>query len=129
MYRAKVLVICIVFVTGIIFSLLTLESVEISGQRVYFCRNVEFWCKPSFENNKVIYDATEDKYSIQYPTVLAGTTKVVNGVFEDEYGYKYSIDLPDGEYQDLEGYYTTLENGNSAFKVQGANIQILGDQI
>lgn len=126
MYRAKILLMSIVLAIAVIFTVLTLESVEIDGEQVTFCRNIEFWCRSEYSWEMVVYDRSADTYSIEYPTIIGQEIEVKDGEYIDEDGNKYLIDLPDGKYQNLEGYFTYDEYDTEVFVVLDENTILLG---
>lgn len=127
MYRAKILFMTIILMCSFIFTLLTVETVTINDTQVAFCRKVEFWCKPPYQGTKIIYNQETGQYSEANITRIEEQITISNGIYTDEYQDQTIIDLPDGTYQDLEGFYTFDEDDNSTFEVLDENIKILGD--
>lgn len=127
MYRAKILLMTIILMCSFVFTLLTTETVTINDEQVAFCRNVEFWCKPPYETTKIVYNSKTQQYLEAYITTIPGEITVNNGIYTDESANQTIINLPDGTYQDLEGFYSFDEDDNCTFEVINENINILGD--
>lgn len=102
--KIKTAFIFLILTLAIIFSYLTLESVMINTQKIYYCRQIEFWCKPSWVNNVLIYDAINDQYKIIYPTEIKNI-EVKGGKFKNEENEEFVTNLEDGYYEQVLGFY------------------------
>lgn len=129
MYKAKILLMSIVLMLSIIFTILTTETVTIDDEQVPFCRKVEFWCKPPYDNGQIVYNRDKDQYLITYITTIPGEVSVQNGIFTEDGQYPVIVDLPDGKYQNLEGFYSLDEGYNDTFEVLDENLRIIGTEL
>lgn len=98
----KITLIAIVVAMSFIFTLLTVETIDVNGEVIRYCRPIEVWCQNS-NADLIIYDVENDQYFTGYQFGFTDIT-IKEGMFYDEdTDAKYTTNVSDGTYDSING--------------------------
>ncbi len=107
----KITLISIVVVVSFIFTLLTVETIEINGDDIRYCRPIELWCQSS-SADLIVYDMKNEQYYIGYQSEVTNVT-VKDGMFYDkDLDTQYKTNVSDGTYESIEGIISWIDGAD-----------------
>lgn len=122
----KITLIAIVVAMSFIFTLLTVETIEVNGEGIRYCRPIEAWCQNT-NADLIVYDSESEQYFTGYQSRLTDVTVKAGILYGKDTDIEYRTNLSDGTYESIDGIISWIDGADyPQFSVLNENIKYIG---